>query len=211
MADINQILADHIIDYVNLRLANKECDNKVEGLSFKLSWSNSVSNSHCCPRNGVRNWGGKETYSDGTAKPRGYPGWHGRIWIRYSNQFYIISGSDPLSGSGVHIGTGGYGSYSGPWELTLKSIWELKRQGRIDRDTNISCYSWDCKVFAEDFPDIAEEYTTARAMLRLQGMKHDPDLYYLYTDPDVQTKDEELRQLSITKTYVSRLQHETII
>jgi len=70
-----------------------------------LTYSNSVSNSHDCPRGGVRNWGGRETYGDGTPKPRGYPGFSGRIEYRMSHD--IGFGSEVMEGLGIHTGSGG--------------------------------------------------------------------------------------------------------
>lgn len=70
-----------------------------------LQWSDRISNSHSCPRGGVTNWGGRETYADGTTKPNGYPGWGGRIEFQLSHDLGF--GSDVMRSTGIHTGTGG--------------------------------------------------------------------------------------------------------
>lgn len=70
-----------------------------------LRWSNSVSNSHCCPHNGVTNWGRRDVFRDGTPKPSGYPGWQGRI--EYKTNRDVGFGSDVLGNFRIHTGTGG--------------------------------------------------------------------------------------------------------
>lgn len=86
----------------------------VEFTKISLHYSDRVSNSHSCPLNGVTNWGGRDTYKDGTPKPRGYPGWQGRLewrvkWPEKYDTFY--PGGRLFAGSCVHTGTGGGGGY----------------------------------------------------------------------------------------------------
>lgn len=88
----------------------------VEFTKFDLGWSNSVSNTHCCPKDGVTNWGGQTKLEDGTPAPRGYPGWCGRIeWIiKWPKQWDgCYPGSDLFKGrrACIHTGTGGGGGY----------------------------------------------------------------------------------------------------
>jgi uncharacterized C2H2 Zn-finger protein len=64
-----------------------------------VSWSESVSNSHNSPRNGVSNWGRDKD------KPTGYPGWGGRIEFQLSHDLGF--GSDVFRNVGIHTGTGG--------------------------------------------------------------------------------------------------------
>lgn len=77
---------------------------------FDLTWSDSVSNTHSCPHNGVMNWSASKNQS----LPVGYPGWRGRVeWIvEFPEQWrgsYL--GGDLFSGRRVrcHTGTGGGG------------------------------------------------------------------------------------------------------
>ncbi len=64
-----------------------------------LRWSDTVSNSHSCPRGGTTNWGSKD------GRPTGYPGWHGNIEFQVSHD--IGFGSDVFRGLGINTGTGG--------------------------------------------------------------------------------------------------------
>lgn len=66
-----------------------------------IRWSDSVSNSHDCPHNGVTNWAGRDQNA-----PRGYPGWGGRIEYQISHELPGF-GSDIMEGTRIHTGTGG--------------------------------------------------------------------------------------------------------
>ena len=70
-----------------------------------VNWSNTVSNSHSCPRIGVTNWGSRDTLKDGSPAPRGYPGWGGRIEFQLSHDLGF--GSDIFRNIGIHTGSGG--------------------------------------------------------------------------------------------------------
>jgi uncharacterized C2H2 Zn-finger protein len=72
---------------------------------LSLVWGANVSNSHSCPRNGTTNWSGRDLFKDGTPKPTGYPGFHGRIEYQLSHD--IGFGSDVMRNLGIHTGTGG--------------------------------------------------------------------------------------------------------
>ena len=88
-----------------------------------LRWSDSVSNSHSCPRGGVTCWSSHEA-KDG--RPRGYPGWHGRIEFQISHDLGF--GSDVFRSTGIHTGTGGGGGNN--------------------------CFGYDVKFFASDWPGV---------------------------------------------------------
>lgn len=88
-----------------------------------LHWSDSVSNSHSCPRDGVTCWSSHEA-KDG--RPRGYPGWHGRIEFQVSHDLGF--GSDVFRSTGIHTGTGGGGGNN--------------------------CFGYDVKFFASDWPGV---------------------------------------------------------
>jgi hypothetical protein len=102
---------------------------------FSLSWSDSVSNSHRCPKDGVTNWG---RHAD---QPTGYPGWRGRVeWsIEWPKQFeHCYIGSDLFSGdlTRIHTGTGG----GGGWKDGLQS------------------FGYDVTIFASDWPGLARHH-----------------------------------------------------
>jgi hypothetical protein len=91
---------------------------------LELAYSDSVSNSHSCPRGGVTCWSSHEAL-DG--RPRGYPGWSGRIEFEVShknNQW----GSDVFLGTGIHTGSGG--------------------------STGGGIYGYDVKFFESDWPGL---------------------------------------------------------
>lgn len=142
-------------------------DNCRENFSFeitylKLDWGDRVSNSHSCPRGGVQNFTGRYTFEDGTPKPNGYPGWHGRIEYALShNLSYCNRMTEVL---GIHTGTGG-------------------GRGKV-------C-GFDVKLFAADWPVIAksieiqkEKYDSDRVMNALADRYHSPFVWhYEYGDP----------------------------
>jgi hypothetical protein len=52
--------------------------HKLVSISFDdMRWSDSVSNTHSCPRNGVTNWA--QHRPENAHLPKGYPGWRGTI------------------------------------------------------------------------------------------------------------------------------------
>lgn len=79
---------------------------------FKLTWDDSVSNTHSCPHNGVTNWGGRVKDA-----PRGYPGWRGSVkyQIRWPEEFAgCYPGSDLFNGRYCRVhNAGGSG---GGWQ-----------------------------------------------------------------------------------------------
>lgn len=73
-----------------------------------LTYSNMVSNSHNCTHNGVTNWVGSNKLKDGTAAPRGYPGFSGYIELHMPVE-PLSFGSDVFRGTRIHTGSGGGG------------------------------------------------------------------------------------------------------
>ncbi len=88
-----------------------------------IGYSKLISNSHSCPRGGVTCWSSREA-EDG--RPRGYPGWGGRIEYQMSHD--VGFGSDVVRGLGIHTGTGG--------------------------GTGNNRYGYDVKFFESDWPGI---------------------------------------------------------
>lgn len=103
---------------------------------IELTYSDSVSNSHSCPRNGVTNWGGRDTLKDGTPAPRGYPGWAGRISFQLSVDALSFS-SDVLKGTGFNTGSGGGGGDG--------------------------IFSYDLKMFMDDWPGLKSMFNEKMA------------------------------------------------
>lgn len=143
-------------------------DDYRENFSFEityltLNWSDHVSNSHSCPRGGVENFTGRYTFEDGTPKPTGYPGWHGRIEYAISHNLGYSTRMTEVFG--MHTGTGG---------------------GRGKR-----C-GFEVKLFAADWPVIAkavekekEAHNSARVMNALADRHHSPFAWrYDYGEPN---------------------------
>lgn len=126
----------------------------VSGFSWNIVYNKKVSNSHNSPIGGHRNWGG-----DNKDLPNSYPGFSGRLWIRYNNKDRLVTsgwGSDPLRSSLTYTGTGGYGSYSGPWEK-LCSAYFKKYGHKVGKEMHRpDIYSWDYRFFLSDWPLIEE-------------------------------------------------------
>jgi hypothetical protein len=120
--------------------------NRCVGLQWDIRYSDTVSNTHDAPMSGIINFGSRD------GKPTSYPGWLGRVWVRYA--IYPKSfGSDPFQRTLTYTGTGGFGSYSGPWERIAKTHYQrgmLKRQ-KLDYPEP-AIFSWDYRIFADDWP-----------------------------------------------------------
>ncbi len=109
----------------------------------RTRWILNLSNSHSCPKGGVQNRGGKETFADGTPKPSGYPGWglslEGSLKrnkklmssYAYSGLFNIV---------GIYTGTGGGGNEH---------------------------FRYDAKIWAEEWPAAASAITFAKLVNKI--------------------------------------------
>lgn len=122
---------------------------KLLKITHDLRWSDMVSNSHSCPVGGVQCFSSQEA-KDG--RPRGYPGWTGRIdwlveWPKELDGYYL--GSDLFSygtfRSGrqrAHTGTGGGGG------------------SHFNKEFNTWCQrpGYDFRIYASDWPGMARYY-----------------------------------------------------
>ncbi len=103
-----------------------------------------TSNTHCAPCNGVTNWRSKPD------KPRGYPGWTGKVWVAFSNDHYTKRNSCWWSHSGlseccIHGGTGGGGHYNYPFhDCILPNKRPPMKQSGFSLD-----------MFEQDWPSLA--------------------------------------------------------
>lgn len=85
------------------RFGGEESLPVVTSVKFpKLKWKQSVSNSHSCPRDGVKNWHGVDD------KPRGYPGYYGSI--EFDTGRGTSMDSDFFGFLGINTGSGGGGA-----------------------------------------------------------------------------------------------------
>lgn len=111
---------------------------------FSVVWSDSVSNSHHSPRNGVRNFTRVGKSSDGSALPRGYPGWSGRAswivrWPAEWDGWYPGSELFITPRCGIHSGSGGGGGMGYDDEFKCR----------------VQHYSYGISIFAADWPGLA--------------------------------------------------------
>ena len=114
-------------------------------VEFNNVWySDSIPNTHSCPKNGVTNWGRYETFSDGTPKPTGYPGAKGRMLITVdtSKADWVCYASDLFKKLGMNIGSGGSNRTSADYEVRL---------------------------FAEDFPELWKTYKKEQLYKKLKS------------------------------------------
>lgn len=154
---------------------------RVAGLAWEIRHG-TVSNTHSCPINGVENWG--ERHKD---RPTGYPGWNGRVWIRYA-EINKGFGSDPFRETLTYPGTGGWGAYSGPW-ASLSSKWfnrfKFDRKKAYYPEPQI--YSWDYRFYDSDWPDL--DYYNLFDMINT-GSKRNKH-YYIWEDEEIRNQDKE--------------------
>lgn len=137
---------------------------KVVGFSWDIRYSDTVSNSHSAPLDGVQNFGRKAD------KPTSYPGYTGRVWIRYADEPASFLSSHSFEATLTHPGTGGAGSYNGPWQAVSSA--RFKRHGHArggNTYPEIHCYSWDYRFFLADWPLLKENFEQERLMAALSG------------------------------------------
>ena len=110
-------------------------EHELVDIKINVKWNDCVSNSHSCPRNGVCNWGGNETFSDGLLKPNGYPGWFGflEFIVRPELKKYDGYGANYFNNTIINTGSGGGGSLV----------------------NGVRKYHYDIWLFADDFPAMA--------------------------------------------------------
>lgn len=105
-----------------------------------VRWGEKVSNSHSCPRKGVKNFDTRAECNKG--KPTGYPGWIGRIDIKVKPPMYKYQGKEYMDD--------GYGSaYFNRTTINTGS-------GGGGGGKDCKQYSYDVKLFAADFPVMYE-------------------------------------------------------
>jgi hypothetical protein len=188
---IIQILNQHSEVRISGKKRTESAKARCVGLSWQLRHSDHVSNSHSNPEGFPSNWEGKD------GLPTGYPGWSGRVWVRYVREEGYSFGSDPFRRALFHTGTGGGGSYNGPWEGVSSARWHRYGHKRgADMYPEICCYSWDCRVYDTDWPEItanimdAYEKECMWATLNNRSLPASPSHHFLWEDPDTKAADE---------------------
>ena len=117
---------------------------------FSLKWASQISNSHHCPHDGVEN------FSRDKSSPLIYSGWQGHIDYTvqsYSDQLYCYPGSSNMwENTRIHTGTGGGGGH------------------KDQKTNNCQSFGYHVRLFASDWPKMAEAYDKVRIILALQSV-----------------------------------------
>ena len=141
---------DTICDYMIMRphwtgrkYAPRKNHPKLLRMTLDINWKDKISNSHCCPLNGVDNWDSHRH----PEKPTGYPGWYGRFSYTHENCPIYAYGSELWRDFGsrkrpscIHTHSGGGGNP----------------------------HSWDVTLWADDWTAMAESWAMARTYKELQ-------------------------------------------
>lgn len=130
--------------------------HEVTGFAWNIQYEPEISNSNEAPIGKKTNWYRRKHL------PLGYPGFHGRVWIRFRTSPPAFT-SSLFPATLTYVGTGGYGSYKGPWDEIAKAAYHSKGcTGFDERYNNVACYGWDYRFFIDDFPKFAEIFTETR-------------------------------------------------
>lgn len=173
-------LADCCIAVINQWFVDKREDNKVVGFAWDIWYDPKVSNSHNCPIDAETNWNRTDD------KPLGYPGFYGRVWIRYAKPV-SSSGFNAFQSTLTYPGTGGGGAYGGPW-ASLSKVRYQKHGNRKGPDMYPApaIHSWDYCFFVQDFEGIMHWIN----WLILQDKPYKQHIYK-WEDPNIKLADLE--------------------
>jgi hypothetical protein len=156
---------------------------KVVGFAWDIRYSDLVSNTHSSPEGYPHNFMRKEEL------PKGYSGWTGRVWIRYAEECRGFGG-DPFAKTLTHTGTGGAGSYDGPWKNIASH--RFKRYG-FGQPKNAypepKVYSWDYRFYDLDWPKLAEMVSKQKMWAALKGQQWDNRHFFEWTDEETLAAD----------------------
>lgn len=189
-------LAHTVIGLVNKKLLP---GTSVTGFSWDIRYTQHVPNTHSAPVFGVENW---RQYKD---IPCGYPGFTGRVWIRFSNCLSQSAHFDLMSTTLTYPGTGGGGSYSGPWTLISSKHFQLYGYARNRKDIypEPQLYSWDYRIYLNDWPELQKEIEKAQIVFALSGNTHEKFILkhkFLWNDPVTEAADREFLDSVTCKT-----------
>jgi hypothetical protein len=193
-------IAQSVIATVNSQKDRNGKQIKLSGFSWNISYRSSVRNSHDAPVGYPKKWSSFDKGPNGEELPNGYPGFEGRVWIRYADRFDTFARN--LSGTLTYPGTGGGGAYDGPWQ-NIETAWWQKYGYNMDKTATYprpELYSWDYRFFTYDWPKVAElvsahfeEYDKECVFARLQGKREwelpkNPGLHHKFLWEDAEMK-----------------------
>jgi hypothetical protein len=134
-------------------------NQRVTGFYWEIEYNPKLGNTHSSPQRGVTNWGQQDNL------PKNYPGLWGRVWIRYATPPERWA-SDTFHPTMTYPGTGGGGAYNGPWEAISRIMYKL------DRSRPTCMFSWDYRVWVDDWPCLEEIISKAATWHKLKAKRH---------------------------------------
>ena len=158
---------------------------KVLGFAWDITYNDHVSNSHSAPVGYPTNFSPFQN----PGRPTGYPGWQGRVWIRF--EYWPTFGSAAFERTLTHTGTGGGGAYNGPWTKVSHSHFSSPREIK-DQYPEPQIYSWDYRLYELDWPGIKVWREQQELIDRLSGTNRCVSHNFQWTDPDTARRDLEL-------------------
>lgn len=167
-------------------------DNCILSLSIDVRYSDSVSCSHHAPLGERTNWSGDKS------RPSNFPGFAGRITVRYKNRPHTF-GSVPLKPSLTHTGTGGWGSFERGDQELCKAWSELhsrRLRNKIFPWPEPVFYSWDYRFFLQDFPAFQKRFEKMQVINILQDetlSENDLRSNAYWQDPETGRADHRMR------------------
>jgi hypothetical protein len=167
------------------RSKGRSDNHKVVGFDWDIKYSPEVSNTHSSPEGYPQNFMCKDHL------PTGYPGWAGRVWIRYATECKGF-GSDGFHKTLTHTGTGGFGTYSGPWEGVSTAHYHHAEHNPKTSYPRRVCYSWDFRIYSADWPAIATLVREQQTWAILSGKAWDPGHRFSWTDAGTLIEDSKL-------------------
>lgn len=173
-------LAECVIAVINSQPNGKSKKYHVVGFAWVLCHSPSISNTHSSPE------GYPQNFRQISELPKGYPGWGGRVWIRYQDAPDSF-GCSPFKMTLSNTGTGGGGSYGGPWtEIEAVRYQKLGNLSRSEKHyPRINCYSWDYRIYDLDWPLIKKWADEMTFLGNLKGQPWINTHKFNWTDPEI--------------------------
>lgn len=170
----------------DVKIGRDNTENELLGIAFDVTYKDFISNTHSAPKNGVENFLCKKEL------PKGYPGFSGRVWYRTKNEHNPKNTFQKFPTGCLHTGTGGYGSYGCKLWNTFSNY--NYRYG-MGRENKPFIYSYDCKIFTDDFPEFEEFFTNEilnEEVMAALGNRSQKPFHIKYEWFDEETKQKDL-------------------
>lgn len=172
-----------------IQVMSARTSNPVVGLAWDMTYDPKTSNTHSAPVTGETNWFCK---SD---KPLGYPGLEGRLWIRYQKEPQAFTSSSRLGDVLFYTGSGGGGSYGGPWSSVYSRYYRCRGR-KIKPLQECNCFSWDARIYLADWPKLEQDIEHQHLVNCLNGVKSEFKHSFSWTDPETAKRDQEFLEES---------------